>query len=1177
MDTVTPQPARALPSTAGSKPPAGPARAAGSKPPAGSMRTAGSKPPAGAARTAGSKPPAGATRTAVGGSASAAVGTASSAGAAAGAAAGIREQARRPLVGRARELASLTDAVAAAGRGQATAIVIGGDAGVGKSRLVAELVETLADRGVRCLVGRCVNLPDGGVPYLPFVDAFRGLDDENWRRLEPHMRGGAERPISQIQLYDAVVEMLTHVAETSTACLVLEDIHWSDRPSRDLLRYVIGRMAGARLAVVLTYRSDDVDRRHALRPFLAELARMPAVRRMALDPLAGTDIAALVRGDGPIAGSIVADIVSRADGNAFFAEELAESARSRGAALAASPNLPDAEAPLRGAPDPLADFGSRARPGGRPSSVAAPASGALPDALADVLIARLEQLDPRTASVVGVAAVAGRRVGHEILAQVSGMPGPELDEALREAVSRHILVPDAQAVAYEFRHALMQEAAYAELLPGERARLHRDYARTLSAAMIEDPSAAAELAYHAESSHDLPLALHASIRAAEQARSVHAPSDEQRHLEHALAWWHAVADAEELAGKTEIDIYLWAAEAAGASGEAARAAALLETADRLGRQQAVDLEQRVLIRSKLAFARYHAGDDRAEDASTEAAAMAEDLPVGAVRALARSTHAVILFARDRPGVASMANLALDDAESIGAANLQAEALVTLARVAQQGGDSDEAATYFTRALDLARESGDIATELRTLFNLARSRYDVGDLVGARQWTAHSVERATATGMSDSEYAKVTRGMDFSIRYTSGDWDSATIADLERAPETVRASHAMFTAHVAVARGMPDAAALLESVRPVAVGEDVTDASVEVLAAIGTMDHLTWQGDRPAALSAFDRVAGIALDDWPTGYADRLWLDALAIAALADSAADVRRRGDEGGIEDLMSRGRAAADDAQEVAAFASHCSVPLGSEASAWLARVEAEYSRLGGALDDAVWRRALDAFGYGYRYEMARCRWRLAEVLLERSAAGGRAATGSRATGAGRTATGSAATGGRATTGAGRAATDAGRAGRATNGGQEAGGGRAEVGGRGSDSDVVISAEADAPSETDHAAADLDEATELLKAAHAEARRLRAKPLLLAVERLAQRAKIAGVGAPAPAASGLLTAREAEVLAALELGRTNKQIGAELFISEKTASVHVSNILSKLGAATRGEAVALARGRGLL
>ncbi len=1074
-----------------------------------------------------------------------------------------------PIIGRESEVTRLLEIVGSATRGAAAAIVLGGDAGVGKSRLIAELLDRLTATGTRCLLGHCVNLPDGGLPYLPFVDAFRHLDTASWRWLEPHLRGGAAEPLSQLQLYEATVELLFELAEEGPLCLVVEDVHWADRPSRDLLRYLMGRMDQERLALVLTFRSDDLHRRHPLRPFLADVARLSNVQRLTLDPLPPMAIAELLTAIGPLEQAAVDDIVARAEGNAFFAEELRESSRAA-------------------ADGPRAPF-------------------ALPQALKDVLISRLEQLDHHAGDVVGVAAVAGRRVDHEVLAAVTGLPAADLDDALREAVARHVLVVDADT--YEFRHALLQEAAYAELLPGERVRLHREYARVLAGRLADTPGVAGELAHHAELSHNLPLALTASMSAAAHAQRVHAPSEAQRHFERVLAWWASVPDAEALAGSSESEVYLRAADAAAAAGDPNRAALLLLGADeRLPAETGPEPDlpgrrRRVMVRARLAAARYSAGDDRDRQSGDEAVAMAEHLPVCAERAQARCTQAVLLFVHDREGAAAMAQQGLADAEAAGAANLQAEALTTLARIAERAGDADGAADCFTRALQLARDSGDIAAELRTLFNLAMSRYDAGDLRSTLQWTQRTIERAAATGMTYSLYAHEARGIDVIARYVCGDWDGGLqpLQDADRIPASARPLLEAFSLHIAVGRGLADVPDRLARLRAARHPDPHTTAQLAMLAGGCEVDHLLWQQDPAAALTAYAAAVDVPVPLWGEHYLGRIWLDALALAALADRAGQFRLRGDASGARDAAAQGEAIVSDARTAARLGLPRGERLGAEGKAWLARAEAEWSRLRGERDAEIWRAAVTAFDYGYTYEVARCRWRLAEVLLDRAArgaagdgGGGDGAAGHAAVGegagdsqpaaggdgaAGDGAAGHAAVG----EGAGDSQPTAGGDGAAGDGaGGDGAAGHAAVGEGAGDSQPAAGgdgAAGDGGQRCVPARAPVDEAAELLRLAYDAARSLAARPLADAVAALARRGKVSGF-APAAAASGsipTLTPREQEVLELLAKGRTNRQLGKELFISEKTASVHVSNIMAKLAVGSRGEAVAIARRRGLL
>ena len=197
-----------------------------------------------------------------------------------------------------------------------------------------------------------------------------------------------------------------------------------------------------RLLLVCTYRSDELHRQHPLRPFLAEEERRAVVERLEVGAFSQAELAEQVAGilGDAAAPDLVARLHARSEGNAFFAEEL----------LAAS----DA------------------------------AAGPLPSSLRDVLNLRLEALPDDARGVLRVAAAAGRRSSHRLLAAVAGLPEPRLVEALREALAQHVLVQDADG--YAFRHALLQEAAYADLLPGERTALHL----ALAEALRDDPSLA---------------------------------------------------------------------------------------------------------------------------------------------------------------------------------------------------------------------------------------------------------------------------------------------------------------------------------------------------------------------------------------------------------------------------------------------------------------------------------------------------------------------------------------------------------------------------------------------------------------------------------------------------------------------------------------------------------------
>ncbi|MEW1928368.1 AAA family ATPase, partial [Streptomyces sp. NPDC088360] len=421
-----------------------------------------------------------------------------------------------PFVGREDELDRLADVLERARAGEARAVLVAGDAGVGKTRVLDELAGRAVAAGTTVLTGHCVDLGDVGLPYLPFTEILGALAaDERFapvlggHPVTERMLGGGTDAAGDVnrrlRLFEDVAALLVELADIAPLLLILEDLHWADQSSRDLLRFLLSRSVlqrptggshDHRLAVVASYRADDLHRRHPLRPLLAELVRLPAVERLELQPLPDADVARLVRSlpDHPLPDAAVHRIVERAEGNAFYAEELV-------------------------------------------AATDAPADS-VPSGLADVLLIRFEQLSDTAQQVLRTAAVAGRRVGHDLLRDAVELPPAELEAVLREAAGRQLLVP-GDGDTYAFRHALAREAVYADLLPGERARLHGVFARLLAGQGCR-PAGAAERAHHYRESHDLPAALAASLEAADHAQRVGAPAEELRHVEAALDLWSAV-------------------------------------------------------------------------------------------------------------------------------------------------------------------------------------------------------------------------------------------------------------------------------------------------------------------------------------------------------------------------------------------------------------------------------------------------------------------------------------------------------------------------------------------------------------------------------------------------------------------------------------------------------------
>jgi DNA-binding CsgD family transcriptional regulator len=968
-----------------------------------------------------------------------------------------------PLVGREREVSALTDAFDRAGRGQPGAVLVAGDAGVGKTRLLGELTSRAAAANATVLVGHCLDVGGVGLPYLPFTEALRPLtfdatDGEarpgEWRGME---LGAVPTPggeLSQLQLFDGIASILAKAGlqGDGPALLVIEDLHWADQSTRDLFAFLIGRLREERLLVVGSYRTDDLHRRHPLRPLIAQLSRLPVVERLDVGPFDADEMSrylAALRG-APVDDVTVRRILDRSEGNAYYAQELLH------------------------AGSPTGDL------------------GLLPPPLADVLLTRLEQLSGTAQQVVRVASVAGRRVGHELLARASDLDNMPLDAALREAITHQVLVAE-EGDRYAFRHALLAEAVYGDLLPGERVRLHATYARLIDETIDErEPlGSAAELAHHRIQSHDVPGALTASVRAAAEAESLRAPAEAWQHLERVLQLWDAVDDAEERAAADVVRIGLRAAAMASRAGENARAAALAESAAaRL--DPSTDPQRAASVAHKRAL--HLLGDDRPQQAlaaaleALELAAKAGDKPT-APSAWASATAARALASLDREDEARRyAERALAEATEIGSAGAEADALVTLAVMDRQGLDQS-GPELLVRARDLAQEAGDLPTEMRVSYNLAAEQYDSGDIEGALRLLDAAVERSVATGLSWSPYGVELQALQVVARFVAGDWAGSMAAarHADRAlPEGMVARLATVSLHVTVAHGDASALATVQALE----NEWYRDPVIAMIAGGCGADLLNWQADPRGALEMAERTLDYVEKCWPL-FLGAIWLAAIGLAAAGDLAEHARLVRDESALTEALDAGERLLAHARDVAREGSPRGGVLGPEGRAWLLRAEAEYSRVAGASDVDLWRRAVDEFGYGHRYEQARSRWRLAEALL------------------------------------------------------------------GTDQRDAAATEA--------------------RAAHAAAVELGARPLQRAVEAFARRGRLdAGIAAPASTDGGL-TAREREVLTLLADGLTNRQIGERLYIAEKTASVHVSNILAKLGASGRTEAVTVAHRRGLL
>ena len=422
---------------------------------------------------------------------------------------------RSAFVGRQAERGLLGDALADVVRAQPRLVLIRGDAGAGKSRLVDEWSDELDD-GVTVLRGACQRLATATLPYAPVVQALRpvaaGRLLDGWHpaaraALSPVLAAAEPEPGPAdrwrgAQVLELTLALLGELSRAGPVVLVLEDLHWADQATMDLLVFLAGNLSVERLLVLATLRVDEPAQPEWLRAGMARLSAMPRCTRLDLVRLPDEAVRRIIEDvDGELDDDEVTALVRRAMGNPFFAEELA---------LASGPGQP------------------------------------LPAALRDVLLVRHEMLPPDARQVVEVACVLADPVRWELLARVADLDDSTLNVALRTALRDGMLLRHG-ADSFAVRHALLQEAVYSELLPGERVAWHTKVAEQVSA----DPGlvggaerGSAVLAGHWRAAGRPDLAVGPLVRAAQAAAGRRAPTDAARLLRSALELWPSEAGAQ---------------------------------------------------------------------------------------------------------------------------------------------------------------------------------------------------------------------------------------------------------------------------------------------------------------------------------------------------------------------------------------------------------------------------------------------------------------------------------------------------------------------------------------------------------------------------------------------------------------------------------------------------------
>lgn len=964
----------------------------------------------------------------------------------------------RPLAGRQAEL-SVTHEVLTGRTSAPPVLLVAGEAGIGKSRLMTAAVDSARADGVSVLTAACLPLTEAA-PLLPVADILRmahDVDGGEWLRtaagnapdyvpatisrllpeltpVSPHTDAGDS--LWRQRLFIAVRLVLGELAALRPLALVLEDAHWSDSSTLDLLDHLLHAGDGPPAPLVVTYRSEDTDVSDVNAAWFARASRSSRTSSLELGRLTQAEtVEQVALATGSVDPALAASLFSRSEGNPLFTEQLLDS------------------------------------------------HGRLPVDLRSVFDAKLSRLRADELTVLKALAVVGRPLPARLVGQLLD-DDIDLAASLRELRSARLLRSDHELVM--LRHALLADAILADLPGDEAARLSGRVAEAMQG--WPEHGSSGEIAEHWQRAGDARNELQWRIRAAENAYATHANHEAVHQWLRVIAVWDEVPDAEEIAGRPLHEVYLTADWAVFDAGMTRQSVELIDAA--LARfSDAAPIVVASLLRRQsrnLSWSNPSLAISRIEECQALFEA-SEPVPewIFGLSDLADARRAQGRFVE----ALAAAEKGLEVAETCGARSMLRRMHACRA-LAQHGlGDLDGVADTL-RALaaapepDTLRERTVVATRHSDLL-LAMGHYPEVPAV-----TGDLLHLIAQFGASGSRLATVLRGNAAEALLLLGRVSDAASPDVLGAQSQSTNEHLtdIQQGELILLNGEIDAADsyLTDLAARWRDSPDWTPALWSTRAEVAA-----WAGDPNAALSHATAGLRVSTDNDLARTAG--WLLLQAARACADLALTQSTTDREQGLSQLDAlRSSVAVDD-------------PLGARAPssgpALLATWNAERARLRGSGDPAAWdRAATEWYALGARFRSAYCRWRQAEAILASRSRDPAAATA------------------------------------------------------------------------------LNTAAELA-AGHV--------PLARAIEKTAVRARIslqckqpqtdaAPVVQPPDHDYGL-TERELAVLKLVGQGHTNAQIGAELFMSPKTASVHVTNILRKLGVTTRTQAAAVAERAGLL
>jgi DNA-binding CsgD family transcriptional regulator/tetratricopeptide (TPR) repeat protein len=818
------------------------------------------------------------------------------------------------FVGRERELEKLGRTLDAARAGNGTTVLVSGEAGIGKTSLAAALERRAGDAGFETLLGRAIDLVGTELPFQPFAEAMRPLGMP-WHT-------GERKTGSQLQVFEETLALLAARSSSAPVLLVLEDVHWADTSSLDLLVFLSQNLDDRRVVLLATYRAEEISSAERMRRFADGVMRSGSALELELGPLETPELTALLaaRADAPLSASLTNTILARSEGNPFFAEELLAAAADRNVEL--------------------------------------------PRRLRDVLLQRVAPLDGRTQGLLQLTSAVGRDVGYPLLCAVAGLPEHDVQKSLRRAVEHGVLVVEPATNGFRFRHALLAETIYATILPGEREELHARIADELARSAATTP---AELAPHWAAAGRSGEALAASVEAARQAEVVFGLAEALAHLERALVLWDRLPDAAELANLDLAELRSWAAELANQTGAAPRAVELA--------RKAIDLvEEDDQLRAARLYdrlGRYLHASGRTEAALSAFERMVELVPAQPgsperAEALVSLAHGLMLAWRFDESLAA-GQQALTLAREIGANAVELRALSDLGRDLAYLGRADEGVEHLRRALELAEASGDPVDLLHAYISFTDVLLMLGRPGESARLGARGLDIVRPFGIDST----VLLANHIEALLAIGEWDEADALSgtaLRAVTSNFPYMLLMLRADLEVGRGSFEAArshleAALDTLREDR-GQGIYDVYVAELALWERRWTEADQGLRDGLARARSRQASPL----------HVWFCAKGLRAHAELAALARARRDADAVGIWLTR----AQTLLEVARRAAEKASKVTANAAGWLASAEAEYERVQGNARPELWSHAATTWDALERPPLAAyCRWRQAEALV--------------------------------------------------------------------------------------------------------------------------------------------------------------------------------------------------------